>query len=465
MTVDTKLPAKNSLGLNYFKTFSLSLACLSLGLCIAVIGPTIPTLAYNLQVHIKSLSFILLSRAAGYLFGSIVGGIIYGKFDPHLMIFLALVLTAVGTVIIPYLNLVVYVAIAISTVGVSMGFLDTAGNVMCLQIWGEKAAPFLQAFHFSFALGTTMAPLLAMPFIMEVNADIQNSTYNESTAVSIYTTTPFEKFYDVSYIFITCASITFVGGLLFLYLACFHHGSSTSNRTETVEEEGSAFRVKMLVLLFLFFLVYVGAEVTFGVYIYTFAISSEKHYSKSQASLLNSLFWGSFAVGRFIAIPISKYFSPAKVLQVNLVGTFISAITLACFPFYAQTLDFFFWVAVVVYGVSMASIFPTGITWAEQYITVTGKAAMVLVVGGATGEMLCPFIAGQLIEADPMYLMYFAIACACISIVNYLLLVCLARSKGKRLQNGNVTEIGMQDEKIKEECESLNKANAEAEEK
>ena len=448
----------NSTLLKYFKTLCLSLGFLSLGLCVAVVGPALPTLAYNLQVTINTLAFLMLARAFGYLLGSIISGLVYEKIDSNLMMFFALSFTAIGTFLIPYVNVVLMTALAISAVGISMGFLDTAGNVVCLQTWGENSGPFLQTLHFSFAVGTTIVPLLAIPFIMDaqptdISIDIHNGSIINFTTVSIQTTTNipvatgttpfsnFEKFTQVTYLFLICAVVTCLVGLSFLYLYCFHPGSFVSDQKNTVKEEGAYFRIKMLVLLFFFFLVYVGAEVCFGMYIYTFAINCEKKYSKSYASILNSLFWGSFALGRFLAIPISRYFSPSKVLLVNLCGTFTSALMLALFPFYAQSAEFLLWIAIAVYGLSMASIFPTGITWAEQYVTVTGKAAMVFVVGAATGEMLWPFIAGQFIEANPMYLMYFALGSACGSILNYVLLDFVARTKGKRLKKTVNVEI------------------------
>ena len=429
-----------STSFKYFKTVCVSLAFLSLGLYVAVIGPTLPTLAYNLQVHIDTMAYIIPARAVGYLAGSIVSGLVYKRFDPHLLLFISLFAIAAGTVFVPYLNSVIYLAVIMTTVSISTGFLDTSGNVMCLQIWGEKSGPFLQTLHFAFALGTTLAPLLAMPFIMEVQDQESQasvtSSYKMWSPNATSESPPVEKFYLVSYAYIVCAVITGVVALSFLYLAFFHRGSSSvTDQKNTVKEEGNVFRIKMLFLLFVFFLLYVGNEVAFGVFIYTFAITSDNHYTKSEASLLNSLFWGAFAVGRFIAIPVSKFLPPSKALQIDLLGTTFAAVVLVCFPFYAKAADFLLWIGVTVYGLSMASIFPTGISWAEQYITITEKAATTLVIGAATGEMIFPTLVGQLIDSNPMYLMYLSMGSACACTLNYILLDRLAKTKGKRLKS------------------------------
>ena len=442
--------------LKIFQSTCLALAFLALGLYIAMFGPTLPTLSHNLQVQIDTMSYILPGRAAGYLSGSIISGLIYDKVDHHLMMFCSLSVSAIGILLIPYMNHVVAVAVIMCFVSLSTGFLDTAGNVMCLQIWGNKSGPFLQALHFFFALGTTIAPLLAIPFIMDVehknkSDQVLNATNKNETAIMSVNdslrTDALEKFHPVVYAYFICAVFTGLIALSFLYLGCCHRRSAISSQKNTVKQEGKKFRIKILILLFIFYMIYVGTEETFGVFIYTFAVRCQKQYSKAQASLVNSLFWGAFAVGRFLAIPIARYFSPSKVLATDLLGTVTSAITLALFSVYAERAEALFWLAVAVYGISMASIFPTGISWAEQYITVTGKAAMVLVVGSATGSMVFPIFIGQFVEENPMALMYFLVTSLSTGILIFSMSVLVARTKGKRLKS----TVGVKDMDEKED--------------
>ena len=444
---------KETLQWKYFKTACLSLAFTSLGLFIAIIGPTLPTLAYNLHVSIDSISYVITARGFGYLVGSILSGLIYSKFDVHLMMFGALLLTAVGAIAVPFVSYVGLLAFALSTAGFSMGFLDTAGNVLCLQIWGEKSGPYMQTLHFCFAIGTALAPFFSVAFIMDANI-AQNTTGTESlNSIQVfknttddvdafvtpnYTSEIHQKHNAVKYAFILCSVFCLLVSLTFLFLACYHRGSPhSSDQEDTVQKEGKLFRIKMLSLLFFFFLVYVGTEVTFGVYIYTFAIQSSNRYSKTAASHLTSLFWGAFALGRLLAIPLSKRFRPSQLLKGDLLGTAVAVAALNCFPLYARNAEFILWVAVAVYGFSMASIFPSGVSWAEEYITITGKAAMVFVVGASTGEMLCPMIVGQFIEADPMNLMYFILCAAVLSSLNFVVLSCVSNSKGTRLNRSD----------------------------
>lgn len=430
----------NSNCIRYCITICLSLAFLAVGLFIALIGPTLPTLAYNLHVDIDSISYVLTARGFGYLIGTIISGLIYKKFNIHRMMFVTLLVTAIGSVSAPLVNHVELLAMSLFTAGFAMGFLDTAGNVLCLQTWGEKSGPFMQTLHFSFAVGTTLSPVVAMPFIMNANVtnapnvSRSNLHLNSTSGIKSLSENPsLNKHFAVVYAFVICAAFCAIIAICFLFLSFYHNNQSTSDQKNTIQKEGKIFRFKMLVLLYLFFLLYVGAEVTFGVYIYTFAIKSAKHYSKSIATGLNSLFWGSFAVGRFIAIFLSKWFQPSQLLKGDLLGTLIAVIILVCFPYYYQQADILLWIAVIIYGFSMASIFPTGVSWAEEYITVNEKAAMILVVGASTGEMVLPFAIGQFIELNPVNLFYFCFIAAILSTMVLFIMFRLANSKGKRL--------------------------------
>ena len=53
--------------------------------------------------------------------------------------------------------------------GLGSGFLDTGGNSLLLSIWaGRDSGPYMHALHFTFGLGAFTAPLLARPFLSNV---------------------------------------------------------------------------------------------------------------------------------------------------------------------------------------------------------------------------------------------------------------------------------------------------------
>ena len=76
----------------------------------------------------------------------------------------------------------------------------------------------------------------------------------------------------------------------------------------------------------LFFLLYVGMEVCFGLYIATFAVESQLNLSKSEGAFITAIFWGSFATGRFLAIFAAVKMRPIHIMLLSfafcLVGAF-----------------------------------------------------------------------------------------------------------------------------------------------
>ena len=49
--------------------------------------------------------------------------------------------------------------------GFSIGSFDTAINVWILEIWGSESGPYMQALHFTYGLGSFVAPLICEPFL------------------------------------------------------------------------------------------------------------------------------------------------------------------------------------------------------------------------------------------------------------------------------------------------------------
>ena len=103
--------------------------------------------------------------------------------------------------------------------------------------------------------------------------------------------------------------------------------------------------------------------------------------SPSKARGLNAAFWGSLAAGRGLAIPLATRASPQAMLLADCVGCIFAMLLLCLAPRCAgaecedaagQPTA---WAATIFFGFSMASVFPTMLTYAERVMPVTGCAA------------------------------------------------------------------------------------------
>ena len=66
-----------------------------------------------------------------------------------------------------------------------------------------------------------------------------------------------------------------------------------------------------------FYFFYVGAEVSYGSYITTFAVRSKLSLSKQVGAEITAIFWGSFAAMRFASIFAAIYLRPIYVMVLS----------------------------------------------------------------------------------------------------------------------------------------------------
>ncbi|KAJ4928708.1 hypothetical protein JOQ06_004334 [Pogonophryne albipinna] len=395
-------------------TLALCAAFLGLGMSISVIGPTLEDLAVNVNKNISNLSYIFVGRSAGYIGGSLFGGFLFDCLSPHLLLGCSLLVTSVGMCAIPFCRQALLLTCLMSSIGVTTGILDTVGNVLILNTWGEQAGPHLQALHFSYAAGAFVSPIIAkLLFGSDSNSSAGVLAADSSLPVPAEQVTRAPDTHTlIRYIqgssksmwaYIVIGSFIFLISFLFFILYCRSSSSREKARKTSGEPLLAKHHTALIALLFFFFFAYVGAEVAYGSFIFTFA-KDYAHMHQSQAAGVNSLFWAAFAACSGLGIFFVACMYPGTMILLSLVGSTLSSLLLCLFSREQVAV----WVCTGLYGASIATIFPSGISWLEQYTTVTGNTAAVFVVGSALGEMVLPAIVGFLLGQFPEHplLMY-----------------------------------------------------------
>nr|XP_009936410.1 PREDICTED: sodium-dependent glucose transporter 1 [Opisthocomus hoazin] len=306
--------------------------------------------------------------------------------------------TTVGLYGIPWCKKSLLLTALMSVIGASMGILDTGGNILALNTWGAEAGPHMQALHFSFAVGAFVAPILAtmalggseskaLPVAEKTNQSVPRSVPTAAAASALKHRLGADFLW--SYVVIG----TYLLVVSFFFFILYSKGSSARDKSKASPEKSvfAKYHYTLLGLLFIFFFCYVGAEVTYGSYIFTYAkVFAEM--KENEAAALNSVFWGAFAACRGVAIFCATCLYPGTMILLSIVGSAVSSSCLAAFARHPASL----WVGTAVYGASMATVFPSGISWIEQYTVVQGKSASLFVVGAALGEMCIPAAVGYL---------------------------------------------------------------------
>jgi FHS family Na+ dependent glucose MFS transporter 1 len=140
---------------------------------------------------------------------------------------------------------------------------------------------------------------------------------------------------------------------------------------------------------------YIGAEVSYASWIYSYVLKMNLG-SKDMATYLTSAFWASLTIGRLLGVPLAARFRPGTLLLTDLAGCFIS---LAVALLWSRS-PFAITAASIGAGLSMASIYPMALTFAERRTRITGQVTGFLLLGGSAGGMIVPFLIGQMFEKN-----------------------------------------------------------------
>jgi fucose permease len=345
----------------WVKTFTYYIAFIALGLTSASLGPTLPGLASSTGSDIGRISFLFVLRSLGYLLGSFSAGRLYDKRPGNPVIGFSLVMIAGLLITVPVIPVLWILAAVLLFIGIAEGTVDVGGNTLLVWLHRDKVGPFMNGLHFTFGIGALLSPI------------------------------------------IVAQSIILTGGIQWAYWALailivpiaawvFRMPSPPPQVLDKTEAIKPAQPV-LVVLILLFFFLYVGGEVGFGGWIYTYAISTGLG-TETSAAYLNSMFWGALTASRLVAIPISTKLKPGVILLTNLIGCLLSIVLILLIPGSAAIL----WIGTIGTGIFMASIFPTMLNLAQQKMTITGRVTSWFFVGASAGGMVLPWIVGQFIE-------------------------------------------------------------------
>jgi len=431
-------------------TAAYSVAFVNLGLMIASIGPLLLELAEQTHTTLHYVGYVFAGKSVGYLLGTVLGGPLFDVLDGNKLLSMSLLGAGVSCMVVPWTEYFVVVCVELSVQSVAMGFLDTGANVLIIRMFQHNVAPYLQTVHFSFAVGALLSPFLISIFLKHFSHEdtikyIFWLMAGSSVGIGVIIFMLGMKFKEVVAIKkdereekevikeeSECEyELSAVGEDSRELISSEPLVESEEDRREEIGGRGEkGRRVREYLeerkkgviqncdptrpqfsIIFSASAIlgwYVGAEITYGGFVDSYAVLEEL-LNEADAALLVSVFWMSIALGRFLAIFISLKFSSSRMLVADLVGVAISCAIFLLFPKNMLVL----WPTTVVFGLSMASIFPTTISLAEDSIEVTGKIATIFVIGASFGEMLIPLIVTNLITQVPYFLFVAVSVCCC----------------------------------------------------
>jgi FHS family Na+ dependent glucose MFS transporter 1 len=245
--------------------------------------------------------------------------------------------------------------------------VGTGANTLLQWTHGAKAGPFVNALHFFFGLGAFLSPFL-LGLLLSAGA-----AYSD-----VYTLL---ALFDISV------------GAAVLFRLSPPQPPQMAHREAGATGTQRSYLAPIVVAAMLFLFFYVSAEITFGGWLYTYAVKLGLA-DAARAAYLTSLFWLAFTLGRLISIPVAVRFSSAHVLVAALTGSAAFLVLLVVFPASPEVT----WLSVAGIGFSMAPIWPSGYNLAVQSIHLTARLGAVIMLGDGIGGMVLPGLTGLLME-------------------------------------------------------------------
>jgi FHS family Na+ dependent glucose MFS transporter 1 len=214
--------------------------------------------------------------------------------------------------------------------------------------------------------------------------------------------------------------------LLMLPFAAWMLRTPSPSAPSATAEDGGVTNLKLLLLMVAFLFMYVGAEVGFGGWVYTYALR-QNLANEATGGYLTSAFWGAFTAGRLLSIPIAARVRPRWILLGDLLGGILALVLILLFPGSVVAL----WAGAILLGLFIASIFPMIFTLAERRMTLTGTITSWFFVGGSAGAMFFPWLMGQLFDAiSPEAIMVVILGDLLAALVLYALVMRLSEPVG-----------------------------------
>jgi FHS family Na+ dependent glucose MFS transporter 1 len=334
-----------------------------LGLSIGLVGPTLPSLANQTQTLVGDLGAVFTASAIGALLGTLLGGRLFDRVRGHRALGIAQLASAALIALYPVMPSAYLLLIVVGFKGLTDGFINTGANTLLVWTHQEKSSPYMNALHFFFGLGAFLAPILVAQVI-----DIPGGYRSAFWVLALFSG---------------------LAGLAILV----QKKNPRHAQAAAAEEKGARINYGVVIAAMLFLFFYVGAEIAFSGWIYTYALTLNLA-DEMTAAYLTSAFWLTFTLGRLTSIPLAMRFKPQQLIAAALAG----CLAVLGAAFVIQPSSAFAWILAMVLGFCMAPVWPSGFTLAGQSVRLTSRVSGFILLGDSLGFMVLPWVVGQVLQ-------------------------------------------------------------------
>ncbi|HET9910483.1 MAG TPA: MFS transporter [Anaerolineales bacterium] len=380
MTAITKTSYRSKLGL-----IALAyLAFISLGMPDGLFGVAWPSIRENFSLRLDSVGAFFFAGTIGYMLSSFFSGKVMSRLGVGGTLAVSCALTAsalLGYTLVPSWWMMVSLAVAS---GLGAGAIDAGLNTYVASHFGEG---LMQWLHASFGVGVTMGPIIM------------------TTGLTVFGS------WQLGYRVVGTAQLL----LALSFLLTMRMWQNNNGAPHAQEQErhlmdyrtpfGETLRQPAVWLNLLLFLLYTGAEVSFGSWTYSL-LTLSRNVPVAVAGLWAGSYWAMFTVGRILAGLLTRRFGIANLLKAGFLLALAGSLLLWWNPFPQASI-----IAVSVIGFAIAPIFPGLVSGTSARVGEHHAANTIgmQIAAAGLGAAVVPSLAGVLaqqfsLEAIPVYL-------------------------------------------------------------
>ncbi|KAJ8301718.1 hypothetical protein KUTeg_020705 [Tegillarca granosa] len=384
---------------------SVTMDCLvfgSFGMGVAFLGPTLFDLGCQTNSSLKEMNWVFFVQLIMTLVGSISAGCLADRMVPvHVLLLIGMVGLPITMFFIPMCTAFAALLIDLMLMGWCMGCIDCVTNLRMILRFGVNVSPFLQAMYFFYGLGAFVSPMIAAPFVLNVDCSpfiegVTQETVTETGKQTISISPSPQKVTRSQHLSHAKIAFAILGGIQLLIsiivvaviilekkriigtgVSVSQSSSAHSIFSETGKhfEQGRCFTCgtrEVVIITFITSLslfIYDGVQSSFADFIYSYAEKNIDGLERSEGAVLNACFWGLFAFGRLIAVPWATRCNPEFMLLVNLSGSTLTLLITLIW----RTHHTVIYIGACFIGFFISSLSPSVMSLTEQYIDINRK--------------------------------------------------------------------------------------------
>jgi len=448
------------------KTISIVIVWMAIGLWSEVNGATFQDLMFKNSATYASMSNAISMRGAGGLAGSILGGgLLVDRFHSKAELILAICVAvcAVLNAIVPYSQWIELLFALFLLEGWLEVIINVAGQVVIMDIWKDKANGPLHLIHLGYGAGSFIVPQLVAPFISDVLPTEEEAITNPAcdltseelslNSTNITTVAPEPSDNLATGFWIVSACIAAISALWFGYFFFdkrkAENGAASQAKDlkikqifnpNTCSPGHPVYAILLYILMFMWIYSAVAGERIYAKYLYSYG-RQQACLSKQEAANILTAFWLSFTAGRFGGFMVTNFIPMKIFIFIEGLGSLAAGLVLFFFGSNKTVL----WASVCVAGIFIGPCYPSGLAWANRYMTVTAVGVTVLSIGAGVSDLtFLPAVGSTVdsvgISAMTAFALGFGVVCAALPIA----MQGVACTRGDRFEREEAEEDGTQ---------------------